>query len=154
MLLAANRADALVAGSLTPTISSDQADYPPGATVTLTGSNWQPGETAHMNVNDEAGRIWSRDVDVAADESGAIRDEFQLPNWRTVRRGHDLLHRRRRDGSRAVQSCMYFGRTVRRRLPEREPYRLEGAGSGSLQAEVHFDGTLYGRGYIRPCSQL
>ncbi|HEX2739762.1 MAG TPA: hypothetical protein VHM69_04890, partial [Rubrobacter sp.] len=81
IVLPANRADALVAGSLTPTISSDQADYPPGATVTLTGSNWQPGESVHINVNDESGRTWSRDVDVTADESGAIRDEFQLPNW-------------------------------------------------------------------------
>jgi hypothetical protein len=80
VVLPSNRADALVAGSLTPTISSDQADYPPGATVTLTGSNWQPGESVHINVNDEAGRTWSRDVDVTADESGAIRDEFQLPN--------------------------------------------------------------------------
>jgi hypothetical protein len=64
-----------------PTISSDQADYPPGATVLLTGSNWQPGESVHINVNDEAGRTWSRDVDVTADENGDIRDEFQLPNW-------------------------------------------------------------------------
>jgi hypothetical protein len=64
-----------------PTISSDQADYPPGGTVVLTGSNWQPGESVHINVNDEAGRTWSRDVDVTADENGDIRDEFQLPNW-------------------------------------------------------------------------
>ncbi len=81
VLLAANRADALVAGSLTPTIQSDKADYPPGATVTLTGSNWQPGESVHINVNDEAGKTWSRDVDVSADESGNITDQFDLPNW-------------------------------------------------------------------------
>jgi hypothetical protein len=49
--------------------------------VVLTGSNWQPGESVHINVNDEAGRTWSRDVDVTADESGNVRDEFQLPNW-------------------------------------------------------------------------
>src|SRR5215217_3887091 len=64
-----------------PTIASDQPDYPPGATVVLTGSNWQPGESVHINVNDEAGKTWSRDVDVTADESGNVRDEFQLPNW-------------------------------------------------------------------------
>src|SRR5215208_6299329 len=75
------KADALVAGSLTPAISSDQGDYPPGATVTLTGSNWQPGESVHINVNDEAGKTWSRDVDVTADESGNVTDQFQLPNW-------------------------------------------------------------------------
>ena len=39
----APKANALEAGSPTaPTIQSDQADYPPGATVTLTGSGWQP----------------------------------------------------------------------------------------------------------------
>src|SRR5215211_1430254 len=38
-----------------PTIQSDQADYSPGATVTLTGSNWQPGESVNINVNDDEG---------------------------------------------------------------------------------------------------
>ena len=65
----------------TPTIQSDQADYPPGATVTLTGSNWQPGESVNISVNDDAGKTWDRNVDVTADDSGAIRDEFQLPDW-------------------------------------------------------------------------
>src|ERR671917_98847 len=64
-----------------PTIQSDKADYAPGETVTLTGSNWQPGESVHINVNDEEGQTWSRNVDVTADENGAIRDEFQLPDW-------------------------------------------------------------------------
>lgn len=67
--------------SSAPTIQSDQADYPPGATVTLTGSNWQPGESVHINVNDDVGQTWSRDVDVTADTSGAIQDQFQLPNY-------------------------------------------------------------------------
>ncbi len=64
-----------------PTISSDKADYPPGATVVLTGTGWQPGESVHIHVNDEAGKTWSRDVDITADENGNVRDEFQLPNW-------------------------------------------------------------------------
>ena len=64
-----------------PTISSDQADYPPGGNVILTGSGWQPGESVNIFVNDDVGKTWSRNVDVTADESGAIRDEFQLPNW-------------------------------------------------------------------------
>jgi len=64
-----------------PTISSDKADYPPGGTVVLTGSNWQPGESVNIFVNDDAGKTWSRSVDVTADENGNIRDEFQLPSW-------------------------------------------------------------------------
>src|SRR5215204_3509717 len=64
-----------------PTIQSDQADYPPGATVTLTGSNWQPGEAVHITVNDDQGQTWSRDADVSADASGNITDQFQLPDW-------------------------------------------------------------------------
>src|SRR5437016_711101 len=42
-----------------PTISTDQADYAPGATVTLTGANWQPGESVHISVNDNVGQTWS-----------------------------------------------------------------------------------------------
>ncbi|HJQ28688.1 MAG TPA: tandem-95 repeat protein, partial [Rubrobacter sp.] len=83
VVLPSDRADALVAGSLAPTISSDQADYPPGGTVVLTGSNWQPGESVNIVVDDDGvdERDWQRDVTVAADENGNIRDEFQLPNW-------------------------------------------------------------------------
>jgi hypothetical protein len=64
-----------------PTIQSDQADYPPGGLVTLTGSNWQPGESVHINVNDTYGASWSRNVDVTADASGQITDSFNLPDW-------------------------------------------------------------------------
>ena len=39
-----------------PTIQSDKADYAPGELVTLTGSNWQPGESVHINVNDDQGQ--------------------------------------------------------------------------------------------------
>jgi hypothetical protein len=65
--------------STAPWIQSDQADYAPGATVTLTGGNWQPGESVHIFVNDDIGQSWSRNVDVIADADGAIRDQFQLP---------------------------------------------------------------------------
>src|SRR5215218_3979758 len=71
-------ADGTTASS-TPTIQSDKADYAPGDTVTLTGSNWQPGESVHINVNDDVGQTWSRDADVTADASGNITDQFQLP---------------------------------------------------------------------------
>src|SRR5215469_12350141 len=43
-------------GTVQPTISSDQADYSPGATVTLTGANWQSGEAVHIAVNDNVGQ--------------------------------------------------------------------------------------------------
>src|SRR5215213_911898 len=64
-----------------PTIQSDKADYPPGAAVTLTGSNWQPGESVHIYVNDDEGQTWDRNVDVTADQSGNISDSFNLPDW-------------------------------------------------------------------------
>src|ERR671917_455363 len=38
-----------------PTISSDKADYAPGENVTLTGTNWQPGESVHLDVTSEGG---------------------------------------------------------------------------------------------------
>ena len=64
-----------------PTIQSDKADYAPGERVTLTGSGWQPGESVHINVNDDLGQTWSRNVDVTADASGNISDSFNLPDW-------------------------------------------------------------------------
>lgn len=67
--------------SAQPTIVSDKDEYPPGGTVVLTGSGWQPGESVNILVNDDEGRTWSRDVTVTADENGNIRDEFQLPDW-------------------------------------------------------------------------
>lgn len=66
--------------SLSPTIQSDKPDYAPGETVVLTGQSWQPGESVNIRVNDDEGQTWNRNVDVTADSSGAIRDEFQLPN--------------------------------------------------------------------------
>ena len=57
-----------------PTIQSDKADYAPGELVTLTGSDWQPGESVNINVNDNQTQPWSRNVDVTADASGNITD--------------------------------------------------------------------------------
>jgi hypothetical protein len=71
---------AMAFAQTSPTIQSDKDDYAPGSTVTLTGSGWQPGESVHINVNDDQGQTWSRDVDVTADASGNITDQFQLPN--------------------------------------------------------------------------
>src|SRR5712691_12913019 len=47
-----------------PTIASNQADYAPGSTVTLTGANWQSGESVHIDVNDNVGQTWSYSTDV------------------------------------------------------------------------------------------
>ena len=68
-------------GTSTPAISSDQADYAPGSLVTLSGSNWAPGETVHIDVNDDQGKTWERGVYVTADATGAITDQFNLPDW-------------------------------------------------------------------------
>src|SRR5215211_1694157 len=73
--------DGTTASSTTPTIQSDKADYAPGETVTLTGSNWQPGESVHIYVNDDEGKTWERNSYVTADDGGAIQDQFQLPEW-------------------------------------------------------------------------
>ena len=64
-----------------PTIASDQGDYGPGSTVTLTGAYWQPGESIHVFVNDDAGKTWSHTADVTAAADGTITDQFQLPDW-------------------------------------------------------------------------
>jgi CSLREA domain-containing protein len=73
--------DSTGTSALAPTIQSDRDDYAPIDVVTLTGSNWQPGETVNINVNDDDGQTWNRNVDVIADENGNVRDEFQLPAW-------------------------------------------------------------------------
>ena len=62
-------------------IWSDQADYGPGATVTLMGAAWQPGESVHILVNDDTGATWSHSADVTADVNGNISDVFNLPDW-------------------------------------------------------------------------
>jgi hypothetical protein len=65
----------------TPTIVSDQNDYAPGSTVTLTGTNWLPNESVHLFANDQDGQTWSYNADLSADSSGAFVHQFQLPNW-------------------------------------------------------------------------
>ena len=65
----------------TPTVASDKDDYGPGAHVTLTGTNWRPGETVTVDVNDDVGQTWRRTVTVTASASGEIADEFNLPDW-------------------------------------------------------------------------
>src|SRR5687767_386023 len=64
-----------------PTITSDQADYPPGGTVNLTGTNWQGDTEVRIVVNDDVGQTWTRDVIVTVAGDGTISDSFQLPPY-------------------------------------------------------------------------
>src|SRR5689334_772294 len=64
---------------LNATIESDQPDYNPGATVHLTGHNWDPGEAVHIFVNDDKGQSWSYSDDVTADANGDFALAFVLP---------------------------------------------------------------------------
>ena len=66
--------------SLTPTVTSDKADYAPGSTVTLTGSGWGLVEGVHLFVNDTKGQTWQYSADVTTDLSGGFVASFQLPN--------------------------------------------------------------------------
>ena len=69
------------APSPTPTIVSDQNDYAPGSTVTLTSSGWLPSEAVHLIVDDHDGQTWSYTADLSADSNGSFTQQFQLPNW-------------------------------------------------------------------------
>ncbi len=65
------------------TIASDLPDYPPGATVILTGAGWIKDEAVDIFINDDAGQSWSlnSNPDPIADENGAFTYSFQLPAW-------------------------------------------------------------------------
>ena len=62
-----------------PTITSEQPDYAPGATVTLMGTNWAAGEAVHLFVNDDKAKTWSYNADITADADGRFMNQFQLP---------------------------------------------------------------------------
>jgi hypothetical protein len=78
------RADSSTTGA---TITSDQADYSPGATVTLTGAGWASGEVVHIYVNDSVGNTWSlnsgqngANPDPVANDNGGFTYSFSLPS--------------------------------------------------------------------------
>ena len=62
----------------TPTITTDQADYTPGATVTLTSSGWDANAAVHILVNDNVGASWSYNADVTANGDGAFTHSFKI----------------------------------------------------------------------------
>src|SRR5436190_10988063 len=67
-----------------PTIASDKADYQPADSVVLTGGGWQSGESVRIVVNDDGmnpEQPWQHEATVTADETGAVSDTFQLPDW-------------------------------------------------------------------------
>ena len=66
-----------------PAVTSDKADYEPGAPVVLTGSGWQPGESVHIVVNDDGlqPEVWQHTATVVADAAGGFEYQFDLPDW-------------------------------------------------------------------------
>ena len=57
-----------------PTVQTDQSDYPPGTTVTITGSGWQPGETVTIQLVESPLIDTHGPYTVAADTNGNISD--------------------------------------------------------------------------------
>jgi len=72
------RLDTSVGGA---TVTTDRLDYPPGDTVTITGTGWQPGETVSFLLNEDpepthALYNWT----TIASDSGTIFDRSFVPN--------------------------------------------------------------------------
>ncbi|MGN6296327.1 MAG: T9SS type A sorting domain-containing protein [Ginsengibacter sp.] len=75
----------VTAFSQTATIKTDQSDYPPGSTVIITGTGWQPGETVTLQVLHE-GETGDNEISGAhapftaiADGSGNISSTWTVP---------------------------------------------------------------------------
>ena len=62
-----------------PTLSSDESTYAPGSAVTLSGTNWTPGSTVHIVVDDDKSDAWDHIADVTAGANGSLSDTFELP---------------------------------------------------------------------------
>ena len=74
----AAQADTTAAAGV-PTITSNQADYPPGSTVVLSGWNWLPNDVVVVNVDDDQGTSWQKDVGVRTTAMGDLSYTFTLP---------------------------------------------------------------------------
>ena len=64
----------------TPSLDSDEEEYAPGATVELSGTDWQAGDTVHLAVDDDADDAWDHSADVTVGTDGTITDTFDLPD--------------------------------------------------------------------------
>ncbi len=62
-----------------PTLSSGESTYAPGSAVTLSGTNWTPGSTVHIVVDDDKSDAWDHIADVTAGANGSLSDTFELP---------------------------------------------------------------------------
>jgi hypothetical protein len=63
------------------TITTDQSDYPPGSTVTITGAGWQPGETVQIVIHEVPTVEPDVTLTAVADASGNIsNNQFQTDN--------------------------------------------------------------------------
>src|SRR5690242_7270383 len=71
--------------SQTATIKTDQLDYPPGSTVIITGTGWQPGETVTLQVlhegetGDNTTSGAHAPFTVVADANGNVTSQWIVP---------------------------------------------------------------------------
>ena len=76
--VAAAVAAGVVSGADQPSLTSNQTEYAPGATVSLSGAGWQAGERVHIAVDDDSDDAWSHEAEVTAAADGSVSDEFEL----------------------------------------------------------------------------
>src|SRR5207249_6562075 len=69
------------------TIKTDKADYPPGTTVNITGSGWQPGETVTLTL------VESPLIDTHGPYTTVADGNGNISNSSFVTDTHDLLVR-------------------------------------------------------------
>src|SRR5437879_7692729 len=69
------------------TVKTDAADYPPGTTVNITGSGWQPGETVTLTLVESPLIDTHGPYTVVADAFGNVSDSSFVTDT------HDLLVR-------------------------------------------------------------
>ena len=67
------------AGAVIATIRTDREDYPPGDTVIVTGSGWEPGETVYMLLHEDPLVHGDRTLTATADEQGNIFNNQFVP---------------------------------------------------------------------------
>ena len=72
--------ETMLAPTLTPTITTDEADYAPGSVVTITGSGWPAGDELSVFTNDAIGNSWSETDHVTTDANGDFTDKVTLPS--------------------------------------------------------------------------